>query len=89
MARYEYDCEKCGPFEVTQKMSDPPLERHDCGERATRRISSTSFALKGSGWYADGYGGQGSGAKASAASSGGGCSPTGCAKPGCAAGDVN
>jgi putative FmdB family regulatory protein len=56
MPRYEYECEACGPFEVNQKMSDPPLTQHDCGAPAHRLISNTSFALKGSGWYNDGYG---------------------------------
>jgi putative FmdB family regulatory protein len=56
MPRYEYECETCGPFEVNQKMSDPPLTQHECGAPAHRIISQSSFALKGGGWYADGYG---------------------------------
>lgn len=56
MAIYEYDCPQCGTFEVMQKMSDPALTSHDvCGQPVQRRISLTSFALKGSGWYSDGY----------------------------------
>jgi putative FmdB family regulatory protein len=76
MPRYEYECPKCGSFEVTQKISDAPLARHDCGEAVERKISKTAFALKGGGWYADGYGSSGSSKSES-------CSPTGCAKPGC------
>lgn len=56
MPIYEYDCQKCGTFEVSQKVSEAPLTTHDvCGEPVQRRISLTSFALKGGGWYADGY----------------------------------
>jgi putative FmdB family regulatory protein len=56
MAIYEYDCPQCGTFEVTQKMSDPPLTVHgNCGFAVERRISLTSFSLKGAGWHADGY----------------------------------
>lgn len=74
MPRYEYECSECGSFEVTQRMSEPPLTAHTCGAPAYRRISQTAFTLKGGGWYADGYGAQ----KTS-------CSPGGCEKPGCAA----
>lgn len=48
MPIYEYDCPKCGTFEVSHKMTDPSLETHEpCGERVHRRISLSSF-LKGS-----------------------------------------
>ena len=50
MAIYEYDCPKCGIFEVTQKMSDPVLTTHEaCGAAVERRISLSSFSLKGGG----------------------------------------
>jgi putative FmdB family regulatory protein len=50
MAIYEYDCPRCGTFEVTQKMADPVLTTHEaCGEPIQRRISLSSFALKGGG----------------------------------------
>jgi putative FmdB family regulatory protein len=56
MPLYEYDCERCGTFEVTQKMNEPPLTTHEgCGEKVTKLISRSSFQLKGGGWYADGY----------------------------------
>ena len=60
MPIYEYDCERCGRFEVSQKMSDAPLSTHACGARVERKISRTHFTLKGGGWYADGYGSSGS-----------------------------
>lgn len=76
MPIYEYACEKCGPFEVTQKISEPALKKHpDCGGKAQRLISSTSFALKGGGWYSDLYssgGSKSSGEKKSGDSGSGG-----------------
>lgn len=85
MAIYEYDCEKCGTFEVTQKMSEPALTTHEvCGAPVQRRISRTSFALKGGGWYSDGYASSG-GKKAESASTGGGCGSGACGTGSCAA----
>ncbi len=58
MPLYEYRCEDCGlSFEVRQKFSDEPLDtcRH-CGGHAKKMISKTAFALKGGGWYDQGYG---------------------------------
>ena len=57
MPLYEYRCDDCGlVFEVRQKFSDKPLDtcRH-CGGRAKKLISQTAFALKGGGWYQQGY----------------------------------
>jgi len=56
MPVYEYRCEKCGDFEQTQRISDPPLARcPTCRRKVRRLISSTSFQLKGSGWYVTDY----------------------------------
>jgi len=56
MPIYEYRCEKCGDFEETQRISDPPLNRcPTCRRKVKRLISSTSFQLKGSGWYVTDY----------------------------------
>jgi putative FmdB family regulatory protein len=56
MPIYEYRCEKCGEFERTQRISDPPLQRcPTCRRKVRRLISSTSFQLKGSGWYVTDY----------------------------------
>lgn len=80
MAIYEYDCPKCGTFEVTQKMSDPTLTHHEaCGEPVQRRISLTSFALKGGGWASDGYRSAGS-----ASDTSGGCGSGACGTGACA-----
>lgn len=59
MPIYEYQCPKCGRFDVLQKMSAPPLEVHDvCGSKVTKLISASSFAFKGSGFYITDYGGK-------------------------------
>ena len=58
MPIYEYQCPVCKKKqEVLQRMSDakaPVCE--PCSKQMTRLISSTSFSLKGDGWYKDGYG---------------------------------
>jgi putative FmdB family regulatory protein len=82
MPIYEYDCQRCGTFEVSQKMSDPALTEHPgCGATVERRISVTSFALKGGGWCADGYSSTSSGS--STKSDGPACGGGGCAGGAC------
>jgi len=66
MPIYEYNCSKCGNFETIQKMSDKPLTQcPTCRRKVAKLISSTSFQLKGSGWYITDYArkGEGEGAK--------------------------
>jgi putative FmdB family regulatory protein len=59
MPIYEYECPKCGRFDVLQKMSAPPLEVHEaCGSKVRKLISAAGFALKGSGFYVNDYGGR-------------------------------
>lgn len=71
MPTYEYECDRCGPFEVEQKITESPLSACPrvmadavrgghvavpCYGQVKRLISgSTSFTLKGSGWFKDGY----------------------------------
>jgi putative FmdB family regulatory protein len=57
MPLYEYKCRQCGvTFEVLQKFADSPLKKHAvCGGAVDRLISSSSFQLKGTGWYASDY----------------------------------
>lgn len=56
MPIYEYHCSKCGDFETMQKMSDKPLTHcPTCRRKVTKLISSTTFHLKGSGWYITDY----------------------------------
>jgi putative FmdB family regulatory protein len=73
MPIYEYRCEHCGDFEEMQRITDPPLARcPTCRRKVRRLISSTSFHLKGSGWYVTDYprAGAGNGAKKEDTSSG-------------------
>ena len=71
MPIYEYRCDGCGiEFEVAQGIDDPPLRRCEkCSGPVHRLISSTSFLLKGGGWYSDGYtsGSKGNGSKGNGA----------------------
>lgn len=57
MPMYEYQCEACGlVFEARQKFSDSPLTRCEaCDGPVKKMISQTAFALKGNGWYQQGY----------------------------------
>ena len=73
MPIYEYRCEHCGDFEEMQRITDPPLARcPKCKRKVRRLISSTSFQLKGSGWYVTDYAraGAGNGAKKDASAGG-------------------
>jgi putative FmdB family regulatory protein len=58
MPIYEYRCEKCQhQFDLFQKITDEPVkECPECGGPVCKLISSTSFILKGSGWYVTDYG---------------------------------
>lgn len=54
MPIYEYKCKNCGAtIEKIQKFSDEPLVTcKECSEDSLeKQISSTSFKLKGKGWY--------------------------------------
>ncbi len=56
MPIYEYECPKCGAFELMQKITDDPLQRcPKCKRKVKKLISETSFVLKGSGWYVTDY----------------------------------
>ena len=75
MPIYEYDCQKCGTFETTQKITEKPLAKcPTCKGKVKKLISNTSFQLKGTGWYVTDYArkgimnGEGNGAKSSARS---------------------
>ena len=76
MPMYEYKCESCdNQFELRQKFSDPPAtDCPQCGGKVNKLISSAAFALKGGGWYKEGYKTPSSEAPAACpAASGGGC----------------
>lgn len=57
MPIYEYQCLECTKVvEAVQKFSDSPLTTClECGGELRKLISSTSFVLKGSGWYVTDY----------------------------------
>jgi putative FmdB family regulatory protein len=76
MPIYEYDCQKCGTFETTQKITEKPLSKcPTCKGKVKKLISNTSFQLKGTGWYVTDYArkgksnGDGDGSKSSSAES--------------------
>jgi putative FmdB family regulatory protein len=57
MPIYEYNCKRCGDFEITQRISEDPLKKcPTCGTKVTKLISPSAFHLKGSGWYMTDYG---------------------------------
>jgi putative FmdB family regulatory protein len=59
MPIYEYECERCGRFDVLQKISSPALEKHDvCGAPVRKLMSASAFSFKGSGFYITDYGGR-------------------------------
>lgn len=56
MPIYEYHCTHCKKdFELLQKIGSNKAECPKCHKIAKKLVSKTSFALKGSGWYKDGY----------------------------------
>ncbi len=56
MPTYEYSCQRCGIFEVEQRITEAARASCDkCGGPVKRLISRSSFALRGGGWHADGY----------------------------------
>jgi putative FmdB family regulatory protein len=56
MPTYEYSCPSCGTFDLEQRITEPARTQCDrCGGPVKRLISRSSFALRGGGWYADGY----------------------------------
>lgn len=57
MPTYEYDCAKCGRFEVFQRISDAPLDAcPTCGGSVKRLIcGSAGIIFKGSGFHTTDY----------------------------------
>ena len=57
MPTYDYKCNSCGhEFEAKQRITDKPLRVcPKCNGSVKRLLSATAFALKGGGWYKDGY----------------------------------
>jgi putative FmdB family regulatory protein len=64
MPLYEYQCGKCGTFELIRKFSDAPLEAcPTCGGVVEKLLSSPAIQFKGTGWYVTDYAGKSSGSK--------------------------
>jgi putative FmdB family regulatory protein len=56
MPIYEYQCQKCGTFEITQRITEKSLAKcPTCKGKVKKLISNTSFQLKGTGWYVTDY----------------------------------
>ena len=56
MPIYEYQCEKCGTFEISQRITEKALGKcPTCKGKVKKLISNTSFQLKGTGWYITDY----------------------------------
>ena len=67
MPIYEYQCAQCGVVvEKLQKIADPPLTVcEQCQGSLHKKISQSSFSLKGSGWYVTDYAKKSAGSTAS------------------------
>ena len=62
MPLYEYQCPKCGRFELIQKFSDKPLEKcPTCGAEVQKLLSAPAIQFKGTGWYITDYARKGAG----------------------------
>lgn len=81
MPTYEYSCTSCGTFDVEQRITEPALATCDkCGGPVKRLISRSSFALRGGGWYSDGYASKSSDKPAAPCGSTEGCGGGACRK---------
>jgi putative FmdB family regulatory protein len=72
MPIYEYACESCGhQFEKLVSIGAPAPPCPECEAREVRkRVSTSGFILKGSGWYKDHYGLKSKSADSSSSSGG-------------------
>lgn len=65
MPLYEYECGRCGRFEIIRKFSDPALGAcPTCGEPVQKLLSAPAFQFKGTGWYVTDYARKSSGGDA-------------------------
>jgi len=63
MPIYEYTCPECGaeatklvPMDAPAPTCEACAEEREESIQMKRKISESSFHLKGGGWYSDGYG---------------------------------
>ena len=62
MPLYEYQCPKCGRFELIQKFAEPPLTAcPTCGAPVEKLLSAPAIQFKGTGWYITDYARKGEG----------------------------
>jgi putative FmdB family regulatory protein len=53
---YEYECARCGRFEIIRKFSDAPLLTcPTCGGEIQKLASAPAIQFKGTGWYITDY----------------------------------
>ena len=78
MPLYEYQCPKCGRFELIRKFSDETVTKcPTCGSDVQKLLSAPAIQFKGTGWYVtdyarkDGKSGTGESSKGPAAKSDG------------------
>jgi putative FmdB family regulatory protein len=65
---YEYQCPKCGRFELIRKFSDEALSVcPTCGREVQKLLSAPAIQFKGSGWYVTDYARKSSGGDSSKA----------------------
>lgn len=57
MPTYEYECKKCGPFELFQNIKDAKLKKCPTCKGAVKRLmgSGAGIIFKGSGFYQTDY----------------------------------
>ena len=59
MPIYEYNCEKCGKFELRQSINEEPLKIHTtCGSKVEKLFSVPQLNFVGSGFYVNDYKGK-------------------------------
>ena len=64
MPLYEYQCARCGRFEIIRKFSDPPLLAcPTCGGEIQKLFSAPAIQFKGTGWYITDYARKSSGSR--------------------------
>ena len=77
MPLYEYQCPKCGRFELIRKFSDEPLAKcPTCGSEIQKLMSAPAIQFKGTGWYVTDYAKKGGGGEGKSGKSEGGASDT-------------
>jgi putative FmdB family regulatory protein len=63
---YEYQCARCGRFEIIRKFSDPPVVTcPTCGGEVQKLFSAPAIQFKGTGWYITDYARKSTGGEAS------------------------